>query len=227
MIGIIGAMRVETDGITALLTDKTERTIGATTFASGKIGGQDVTVACCGVGKVFAAICAQTMILAYAPDVIMNVGVAGALDPDLNICDLVIADRVCQHDMDTSPLGDPKGLISGVNQIYFSCDDTLCRRITQAANSLGICAVTGTVASGDQFLALPADKARVRSEFSASVCEMEGGAIAQTCFVNQVPFCVLRSVSDGANADGAMDFAQFCDRAAEQSTRLIKYFLSH
>lgn len=225
MIGIIGAMKVETDGIIALMSEKQCRSAAGCEFTVGNIGTKEVVVATCGIGKVFASICAQTMILLFSPKKIINVGVAGALSPKLGICDIVIADKALQHDMDTSPLGDPRGMISGINRIYFESDTSLRDELFSLAAKLGIKAHIGTVASGDVFVADPKIKMDIQLKFDAIACEMEGGAIAHTCFVNNVPFCILRSISDGVAADGAMDYSEFCEAAAKQSTRLIKAYI--
>jgi len=115
MIGIIGAMQTEVELLISRLEGAEKRTVSGIDFYSGKLEKKDVVVAKCGIGKVFAAMCAQTMILAFAPAVIVNTGVAGTLTPRLSIGQVALADRVVQHDMDTSPLGDPVGLISGIN----------------------------------------------------------------------------------------------------------------
>lgn len=222
MVGIIGAMKVETDGMIALLSDKKEETVSGITYVSGKLGRTEVVVAKSGVGKVFAAMCAQTMILKYHPACIVNMGVAGTLRDDLKVCDLVIADKVMQYDMDTSAIGDIKGMVSGVEMIYFPCDPSLQRRFAEAAKEEGVNSVSGTVASGDQFLADPVKKEEIVSEFGASACEMEGGAIGQVCYVNKVPFGVLRFISDGGSDDVKMDYATFRDIAAVASIRLVK-----
>jgi len=114
MIGIIGAMDIEVENIKALLSDITTETVSGVDFVKGKFGQKDVVVAKCGVGKVFSALCTEAMILKYNPKVIINVGVAGCLTPELKIGDIVIADKVVQHDMDTSPLGDPIGMLSDI-----------------------------------------------------------------------------------------------------------------
>ena len=117
MIGIIGAMGVEVLALAELLENKKCEKISGIEYMSGTIYGKDVVLAVCGIGKVFAAICAQTMILKYNPDVIINTGVAGTLSDELSIGDIAIADSVVQHDMDTSPLGDPVGMLSDINII--------------------------------------------------------------------------------------------------------------
>lgn len=221
MIGIIGAMKVETEGIVALLSEKKRETVGGIVFTTGRLGGTEIVAATSGVGKVFAAMCAQTMILRYAPECVVNIGVGGTLRSDLSVCDLVVADRVMQHDMDTSAIGDIKGMVSGVEMIYFPCDEALRQRFFSAAERMGVRAFSGTVASGDRFLADPAEKAQIAEEFGASACEMEGGAIGQVCFVNRVPFGVLRFISDGGSEDVKMDYAAFRDVAADLSIRLV------
>ena len=120
MIGIIGAMEIEVESLKSKLTDVTAETVGGVDYFVGKMYGKDVVVAKCGVGKVFAAICAQTMILKYSPSLIINTGVAGSLSENLGVLDVAVASGVIQHDMDTSAIGDPVGLISGINMILSS-----------------------------------------------------------------------------------------------------------
>lgn len=218
-------MQKETDGIIALMTDREEAVVSGIRFVKGKIEGKDAVVATCGIGKVFAGMCAQTMILKYSPDSIINVGVAGSLVPELKVCQVVVADKVVEHDMDTSPLGDPKGLISGINVVYMPCDDNLRKVLFESCLESGIETYNGTVASGDQFLSDPAVKADIAREFGACACEMEGAAIGQVCYVNKKPFAVLRAISDGACEDGAMDYLKFCDLAAKQTVNLVKTFM--
>ena len=113
MIGIIGAMKVELEALKARLQDVTVTRISGVDFYSGKLHGTDVVATVSGVGKVFAAVCAQTMVLKFGVNAIINTGVAGGLSPNLKLGEVAIASQVCQHDMDTSGVGDPKGLISG------------------------------------------------------------------------------------------------------------------
>ena len=222
MTGIIGAMTTEVEGIRAMLKNPEEQTAGGLTFTRGTLGGEDTVVAVCGIGKVFAAICAQTMILLYKPDWILNVGVGGALDPDLRVCDTVVAESVVQHDMDTSPLGDPKGYLSGIGLVNLPCDAEWSEKLVSAAEKAGLRVSRGIVASGDQFLSTASQKAAVRELFSASVCEMEGAAIGQTCRWNGVPFCVMRSISDGAGDGGELDYLSFCSAAAANTVRVLR-----
>ena len=218
-IGIIGAMQMEVDALQAAMESPASETVSGITFITGRIGNHDVVTAQCGIGKVFAAMCAQTMILKYSPEAIINIGVAGSVTKGLQVLDIAIADKVCQHDMDTSPLGDPVGLISGINQIYFPADDRLVRIIANAAEAKGCRYAIGTVASGDQFIHTPEKKKFIRETFGASAAEMEGGSIGHVCSVNKVPFAVLRTISDGDGA--AMDYSVFAPKAAMQSIEVI------
>ena len=219
-IGIIGAMSVEVEALIGMLEDRAEEIVGGIKFNTGSLFGKKIVVAQCGVGKVFAAICAEAMIIKYSPTLVVNTGVGGALNKELRPTDTVIAERLLQHDMDTSPLGDPKGLISGINKVYFDTDERAREILTSAAERLGLRAMRGTVASGDKFVADRADKERIVSEFSADVCEMEGGAIAHTTFVNGTPFIVIRAISDSADGEANMDYMEFLPVAAKNSAAL-------
>lgn len=226
MIGIIGAMEIEVANIKARLENISEEQISGVTFVTGNFCGKDVVVAKCGVGKVFAALCAEAMIMRYSPEMIINVGVAGCLDSNLKIGDIVIASGVVQHDMDTSPLGDPPGLLSGINIINIPSDERVTGALEKSVASLGLPYTVGTIASGDQFVSAQDKKAYIISQFSASACEMEGAAIGHVCFVNNVPFGILRAMSDGADDGAKLDYPEFTRLAAANSTEVITKFLS-
>lgn len=219
-IGIIGAMEPEVEAIIAALDQRATETVSGITFHTGYLSGKQVAVAKCGIGKVFAALCAQTMILKYSPDLLVNTGVGGAIGGGLCCGDVVIADRLCQHDMDTSAIGDPKGLVSGINMIYFDADRRAREILMEQGRELGLAVKSGTVATGDKFIADSADKKRISSDFAASVCEMEGCAIAQTAFVNGTAFAVVRAISDSADGEATMDYPTFLSIAAANSTKL-------
>ncbi|MBR2883302.1 MAG: 5'-methylthioadenosine/adenosylhomocysteine nucleosidase [Clostridia bacterium] len=218
MIGIIGAMNVEIDRITAQMTNKSVQKIGGVTYTEGDIGDKKVVAAVCGIGKVFAAICAQTMILRYSPEVIINTGVAGTLTNELNILDTVVASALVQHDMDTTYFGDPRGLISGINKVEFECDEGLAEKICENISSRYI---RGIIASGDAFIADKNRKRDIKGTFNAVCCEMEGAAIAHVCYVNNIKCCVVRTISDGADGDKEMSYEAFCEKAAEKSAQII------
>lgn len=226
-IGIIGAMSEEVEGLIAKLSDTVSEEVGMLKFYTGELLGKRVAIAKCGVGKVFAAICAEAMIIKYSPSLIINTGVGGALAVGIHTSDTVIADRLCQYDMDTSPLGDPKGLISGINKIYFDADARAVEILKKSAEKLSLRFKVGTVASGDKFVADRTDKERIVSEFGAIACEMEGAAIAHTAFVNGTPFAVVRAISDSADGDATMDYPTFLPIAAKNSTALTLELVSN
>ncbi len=223
MIGIIGAMSVEVNAIKAMVKTPEIKTIGGVEFVKGTIGETEVVVAQCGIGKVFAGICAQTMILCCGVDAILNVGVAGTLSEKVGLLELAIATEVVEHDMDTSALGDPVGMISGPNLVKLPAAKTLVGKITAAAERIGLPYACGVIASGDQFIADKAKKEWIRDTFDAIACEMEGAAIGQVAYANGVDFAVIRAISDNADdAAGALDYPTLCTRAAQQTQRLIE-----
>ena len=221
-IGIIGAMEPEVAGLIAALSEHAEEKFGGVVFHTGILEGKRVAIARCGVGKVFAAIAAEAMICAYAPSLIVNTGVGGAVADGLSTGSVVVAESLCQYDMDTSPIGDPVGLISGINKIYFEADGRAVGILLSAARELGVFAVKGIVATGDRFVASPEEKARIAKGFGASACEMEGGAIAQTAFVNSTPFAVVRAISDSADGSASEDYPTFLPKAAAISLAMTR-----
>jgi adenosylhomocysteine nucleosidase len=224
-IGIIGAMDIEVQALKELMDNAEINKISTVDFYSGKISGVDTIVAVAGVGKVNAAVCAQTMILKYSPDVIINVGVAGGLDPDFAIGDIAVAHAVVEHDMDTSPIGDDIGFISGINKVQMECDDKIANLMEQAAKSIGLNVKRGIIASGDQFISKQSERDKIIGNFGAIAAEMEGASIGHVCTMNNVPFGVLRAISDGANSDSVMDYPTFAKMAAGNSIKIIKYML--
>ncbi len=219
-IGIIGAMEVEVNELVSRLEYKDSQEIGGITFYTGALLGKTVVIAKCGIGKVFAAMCAEIMILKFAPKLIVNTGVGGALSGGLNTGDIVVADKLCQHDMDTSPIGDPVGLVSGINRIWFETDERAREILLSSAGEMGLFAAVGSIATGDRFVATRELKEQIVANFGASACEMEGGAIAQVAFVNKTPFIVVRAISDSADGEASMDYPTFLGIAAENSTNL-------
>ena len=133
MTGIIGAMKIEIEALNAQMENRQTKTVSGIEFTSGTLCGREAVTAVCGIGKVFAAMCAQTMILLYSPDRIINTGVAGSLSTKLNIGDIAVSDFVVEHDMDTSPLGDPVGMISGINIVDIPADGELADKAGEVA----------------------------------------------------------------------------------------------
>ena len=224
-IGVIGAMQMEVDNLKEALSDTKTVTYSGVEFVCGKLDGKDIVAAKCGVGKVFAAICAQTMILKFNVDMLVNIGVAGTLTRDLEVLDVALAGKVLQHDIDTSPLGDPVGLISGINTIFIPTDEHMNEVMAACLKEKGIKVKKGAIATGDQFIAKDEQRDFIREHFDAIAAEMEGGSIGHVCYVNDVPFTVLRSISDGSG--GAMDYETFAEKSAVQSIDVVKDFISN
>lgn len=219
-IGIIGAMEIEVNDLVSRLENKESHLVSGITFYTGDLLGKRVAIARCGIGKVFAAICAEVMILKFAPKLLVNTGVGGALASGLNTGDIVVADKLCQYDMDTSPIGDPVGLVSGINRIWFETDEKAREILLSSAVELGLSASLGSIATGDRFVATRDLKNQIVENFGASACEMEGGAIAHVAFVNETPFIVVRAISDSADGEASMDYPTFLGIAAKNSTAL-------
>lgn len=220
MIGIIGAMDVEVQALKEKIQGAAVQTISGIEYVSGRIGAQEVVVAQCGIGKVFAALCAQTMILTYHPDVLINTGVAGTLSEMLSIGDVAVSSAVVHHDLDSSALGDPLGMISGLDIVQIPADKQLAEQAKACVEAEGLHCEIGVIASGDQFIGDGEKKAFIKNTFGAVACEMEGASIGHIAYVNGVKFIVIRAISDGANDDSVMDFPTFCDHAAKHSVQV-------
>ena len=225
MIGIIGALDIELERLIGAMQEPVHREISGVPFTCGRLLGTDVVIARAGGGKVNAAVCAQTMALIYEPELIINSGVSGALSPDLRVGDVVIGTDVVQHDVDTTAMGDEPGFVSTVDRLSFPLDNFASTAIAAAAEELGIRAVRGRIASGDQFVASTERKEEIVRLFSAVTCEMEAGAIAHVCFLNRVPCAVIRCISDGGNEEAPMSYEEFLPLAAKNSSELTLAYL--
>lgn len=216
-------MEIEVEGLKQKLEVCVTEQVGGMQFSTGRLCGVECVVARCGVGKVNAAMCAQTMILRYSPSMILNTGVAGGMGKGISIGDVVVASDVVQHDMDTTAVGDPKGFLSGIDLVHIPCWEPLVTLIQQTAQKEGFPAChVGTVATGDQFISNRETLLRLRMEFGAVACEMEGGSIGQVCCSNHLPFAVIRAISDNADDDSHMDYQAFVGPAAQTSIRLVE-----
>ena len=224
MLGIIGAMDLEIEPLKSALKNPQEHQIGYTRYFTGELDGVSVCLARCGIGKVHAAMCALGMILRFPVDALLNIGVAGALRDSLGIADLVIAQSAVQHDMDTTPIGDPLGLISGPNIVYMPCDERLSALLFQAAADAGLRAERAAIATGDQFIASLEKKNFLADTFGAAACDMEGGAIAQCCYEMNVPYAAVRAISDTRLGDGR-EYAEKAGEACRAEAKLLRRFL--
>ena len=221
MIGILCALDAEVSKLYELIENSVTEEMYGFTFSAGTLQGKNVVVAKCGVGKVNAAICAQTMIMKYSPELIINSGVSGSLTPELNICDIAVGADVVEHDIDTTDFGDPYGLVPTINKVYLPCDENITNIICEAAKALGINALPARIASGDQFISNAEKKKWLVDTFGAKSCEMESGAIAHTCCNAGVKCAVIRAISDSTDGEHQMEFSLFLQVAADNSIRVL------
>ncbi len=225
MTGIICAMEIELEKILLVTENKEETVISGKKYIKGSICGKNIVASVSGVGKVNAAICAQSMILRFSPNIIINSGVAGGLSDTIATTDIVIADKVVQHDIDMTPVGKNPGYIIGLDTVEIKCDKKITDALCRSVKKLGIHYETGTIASGDQFINGGEKVKYIKTVFNASATEMEGAAIGQVCALNNVPFCVLRSISDKADSVSHIDNQTFEKIASENSAGAIIGFI--
>ena len=225
MIGIICALDIEAEKLKANMVDARIERIGHLTYTAGRLMGRDVVIGMAGVGKVNAAMCAQAMILRYAPSLIINSGVAGSLSPRLDIGDIAVGTGVVERDFDTTAVGDPPAYFKELDGDTFPCDPNVAREILDASLGEGVRAVPAKIASGDRFISDAQTKQRLVRTFGAEACEMEAGAIAHVCFCNGVKCAVIRAISDSTDGEHHVEFYQFLLVAADNSARVLMAYL--
>lgn len=227
MTGLIGAMESEVTHLVAALTNAITETHLGMTFYIGTLEGESVVITRAGVGKVNAALAAGTMSLLYHPDRLINTGVAGALAGDLAQGDVVVATSLVEYDMDTTPLGEPRGLLSirGQELVGLPADPETVAALTRAAEACDEKPHTGMVATGDRFVAGADAKAAILRDFPALACEMEGAAIAHAAYAAGVPVAVLRVISDSADGSAQLDYPTFARIAAEKCQHIVRSYL--
>lgn len=224
-IGIIGAMEAEIVSIKEDMNIISAKNIVGLDFYMGTLNGMNIVLVRSGIGKVNAAICTQILIDMYAVDTVINVGVAGAIAPELTIGDIVISDDLVHHDFDTTVLGDEPGEISGLQDSHFKADDRLIKTALEAVSRVGLRSSIGRIASGDRFVSSPEEKERIWKLFKAKCCEMEGAAVAHTCFLNKIPFVVIRAISDNAEEGTEINYERFFRESAIKAACIIKNML--
>lgn len=225
-VGVIGAMDEEI----RLLLERMERSgssnAAGTVYHEGKIGDRRIVLCKSGVGKVNAAVCTQVLIDRFGVDAVIFTGVAGALDPSLNIGDIVISRDCMQHDMDASPLGYERGVIPYQDVSVFPADRVLAEAALTASRRLfGSRVMEGRILSGDQFIANRETVRLLHEQFGGTCVEMEGAAVAQVCHLNGIPFVIIRSMSDQADGSAPGNFEQFTRLASERSFKIVEAVL--
>lgn len=224
-VGVICAMQIEANLLIKKLEKRKLKRISNIKFYYGLISNKRVVVCVSGMGKVSATIAAQTMIMSFNPSVIVNTGVGGALVEGLKIGDIVVSEYFVQHDMDTSAIGDPKGFISGINIINLPSDEKTINEIVDSIKLLGYKPKVGPIATGDRFVCEINDKKKINNDFKCIACDMESGAIAQTCYMSDVKFCAIRSISDELNGKANDDYNKFTTMAANIGANITINFI--
>ena len=224
MLGIIGAMDEEVAKLKEVMTDEEVFSVAGMDFYRGKIAGKECVVVRSGIGKVNAAMCSQVLADRFAVSALVNTGIAGSLDPEIDIADIVLSTDAVQHDMDATGFSYPPGQIPRVDTFSFPADEglrALAERCNKEVNP-EIRVFSGRVLSGDQFISSRETKNRLIKTFGGMCCEMEGAAIAQAAYLNGIPFLIIRAISDKADDSAGMDYAVFEEKAIRHSVRLLE-----
>jgi adenosylhomocysteine nucleosidase len=227
-IGLIGAMVEEIQLIEERMEGLKVVEKAGIRFMEGSFCNKQVVLCKSGVGKVNAAVCTQLLIDTFEVDAILFTGVAGALDPQLNIGDVVISTDCQQHDVDVTALGFPRGTIPFHDPSVFVADPKLVE-IAYEASGVGFegRTIKGRVLSGDQFIASRDTVTTLHKEMQGACTEMEGAAVAQVCVMNGTPFVIIRAMSDKADGSADVNFAEFTVLAARHSCNIIEEMMKH
>lgn len=224
MLGIIGAMMEEVAQLKEIMEQAEVVPVAGMDFYKGKISGKDVVVVRSGVSKVNAAVCTQILIDRFDVDAIVNTGIAGSLKSEINIGDIVLSTDAVQHDVDATTFGYRLGQIPQMDTFSFPADENLVRIAKECCERVNqdISVHTGRVVTGDQFISDQGKKRWIAETFEGYCTEMEGAAIAQTAYLNQIPFLIVRSISDKADDSAHMDYEEFERMAIRHSVNLVK-----
>ena len=224
MLGIIGAMDEEVAKIKEQMSDVTITKTAGMEFFEGKLGGKDCVVVRSGIGKVNAGMCTQILADKFGVDAVINTGIAGSLRAEINIGDVVLSTDALQHDMDATGFGYKPGQIPRVDTLSFKADEKLIRLAEECCRRVNpeIGVFRGRVVSGDQFISDLKVKERLAAEFQGCCAEMEGAAIAQTAWRNQIPFVILRVISDKADGSAVADDNTFTGDCVRHCLRLVR-----
>jgi len=223
MIGIIGAMEEEVQSLYGQMESVEKEERASMQFYKGELCGRDVVVVRSGIGKVNAAICAQILIDVFQVTALINTGIAGSLDAKIDIGDVVISDKLVQHDMEAVAFGYAQGQIPRMETLYFPADAKLVAlaKATNEKVNPDIKTVVGCIASGDQFISNKEIKENIKSNFEAKCVEMEGAAIAHAAYLNGISCVVIRAISDKADESANVDYPIFEKQAITRSVKLV------
>ncbi|AOF54159.1 5'-methylthioadenosine/S-adenosylhomocysteine nucleosidase [Rodentibacter caecimuris] len=220
-IGIVGAMAQEVEILKGLMTDKIETRVASAVIFEGKINGKSVALLQSGIGKVAAAIGTTALLQLTKPDIVINTGSAGGVAKGLKVGDIVISDETRYHDVDVTAFGYEKGQLPA-NPAAFLSDEKLADLAQKTAEAQGQSVKRGLICSGDSFIHSEDKIAEIKSDFPhVTAVEMEATAIAQVCYAFNVPFVVVRAISDSGDGEASLSFEEFLPLAAKQSSALV------
>lgn len=227
MLGIIGAMDVEVCKLKEKLSNVSVTTKANMDFYEGEFEGKEVVIVRSGIGKVNAGICAQILVDVFGVSAIINTGIAGSLKNEINIGDIVISTDALQHDVDATNFGYELGFIPQMKVMSFEADNALIALAKECCNEVlpEIGVFEGRVVSGDQFIADKSKKDFISNTFHGFCTEMEGAAIAQAAYLNEIPFVVIRAISDKADDSASMDYPAFEAMAVDNSVKLLSQII--
>lgn len=223
-IGIIGAMEEEITPTLALFPQAQETALGGNVFYHIAHKGAEIYVAYSKIGKVHSAITASTMILRFGCEKVIFCGVAGGLQEDLAVGDLLLGSKLCQHDVDISAFGHPLGFIPE-SRVFIETDENLNAIARQVALESNITLKEGIIASGDAFIHSKEKKQWIIENFGAAAVEMEGASVAVVCDSFKVPCCILRSISDSADGAADVSFDEFLESSARIGANFVKQMI--
>lgn len=227
-VGIIGAMQEEVDSLIKIIENKNIIKKNKLEFYTGIHKNQELIIVKCGVGKVNAAMCTQLLIDLFKPDYIINIGVAGAVSDEVNIGDIIISTNLMEHDFDCTAFGYEKGIIPRLDTSDFKADNNLLNyAISSKKNFKNLNVYEGVIVSGDIFVNSKQLKEELKIRYNAMCVEMEGASIAHVCTLNEIPFLVIRSMSDKADGEAPSNFDEFVIQSAENSKKYIENILEY
>ncbi len=223
MIGIIGAMEEEVSKLKEKMLVKEVLTKASMEFVKGTLGEKEVVIVKSGIGKVNAGICAQILVDLFHVEAIINTGIAGSLKSEINIGDIVLSSDALQHDVDATGFGYDYGVIPRMETSVFQASESLIKVAKESCETVNkdISVFIGRIVSGDQFISDKEKKDWILSNFQGYCTEMEGAAIAQVAYLNQVPFLIVRAISDKADNSAQMDYGDFEAKAIIHSVNLM------
>ena len=228
-IGIIGAMDLEVEELKSKLTDTKITKKAGMEFNEGVLNGANVVIVRSGIGKVNAALCVQILADVFEITHVINTGVAGSLNAKLDIGDILISKDALHHDMDTTIFGYQLGEVPQMGLREFPADERLMKLAAESCARVNpdIHAIVGRVVSGDQFISSKDVKEKLISNFQGDCAEMEGASIAHGAYLNQIPFVIIRAISDKADDSAEMDYPTFEKAAAKHSALLVEDMVAH